>query len=197
VRVSYSDGQKGIAKPNEVCLSQGGEQPGKEESIELPPRNLLADILSIGVLLLIGTGLIVDILGGLPKRSVAPKLDTAQLYAQTTEQRPVETKSEPALFGPTARSTSGYASLQPTPSLVIKGLPGSPYQPPVTSKPALRRFASESDAKQRSSTGKKSAENRGSTRKWPKAFILYLEAHEKDLRKVLRRSETAALNARK
>ena len=35
---------------------------------------------------------------------------------------------------------------------------------------ASRRFASELDAKQRSAVGKKSAENRDSTRNWPKAF---------------------------
>ena len=193
-------------------MLQGGKQPGKEDSIELPPRDLPADILSIVALLLIGTGLIVNILGGLPKKNVAPKVNTAQLNAQTTEQRPVETKPEPAPFDPTARSTSGYRSSLPSPSLVIKGLPGShfqepslvikgfpgsPYQPPVTSTPALRRFAPASDAKQRSAMGKKPAEHRHSTRKWSKAFILYLEAHEKDLRKILRRSETAALNARK
>jgi hypothetical protein len=154
-------------KPSEVCLLQGG-QLGKVGSIEVPPRSLLADVLSIVVLLLIGTGLIVDISRVLQKKNVAPKVDTAQLNAQTTEQRPVETKPEPALFDPTARSTSGYRSSLPTSSLVIKGFPGSPYQPPVTSKSALRRFASESDAKQRSAVGKKSAENRDSTRKWPK-----------------------------
>ena len=190
-------------KRSEVCLLQGGKQPGKEGSVEPPPRNLLADILSIAVLLLIGTGLIVNILGGLPKKNVAPKLDTAQLNAQTTQQTPVETKPEPALFDPTARSTSGYPSSLPKPSLVIKGLTGSPYQPPVTSRPALRRFGPESDARgwsshpQRSAAGKKSTENLESTRTWPKAFILYLEAHENDLRKIQRRSETAALNARK
>jgi hypothetical protein len=199
-------------KLNEVCLLQGGMRPGKADSIELPPRDLPADILSIVALLLIGTGLIVNILGGLPKKNVAPKADTAQLNAQTTEQRPVETKPEPALFDPTARSTSGYRSSLPSPSLVIKGFPGShfqepssvikgfpgsPYQPPVTSTPALRRFAPASDAKQRSAVGKKPAENRHSTRKWPKALISYLGAHQNGVRKILRRSETAAFNARK
>ena len=139
-------------------------------------------------------GMTSAMLGGAPPiKSEAPRPDTAELNAHTLQDA-VGVESKPTSMDPPVRSTSGYASLLPTPGSLIKGFPGSPYQPPVTSKPVLRRFGTESDVRGRRFHRKLSAvDNWGSKRKWPKAFVLYLEAHQKFLRKLQENSQTASL----
>jgi len=62
-----------------------GKQPGKEnivEAIKPPPRNLLADIVSIGVLILMGAGAILAILDALPKKDAGPAELSARNMAE-------------------------------------------------------------------------------------------------------------------
>jgi uncharacterized protein (DUF1330 family) len=87
--------------------------------------------------------------------------------------------------------------------VVLKGLPGSLDQtPPVTKKSAPRRFDIESYARERrvkpqfSVAAQKSRYARYSKRKSPKAFIMYLEAHQDLLRKIQRGGQTASASTK-
>ena len=193
-------------KPSEVCLPQGGKQPGKEGivgSIEPPPRNLLADIVSVVVLLLIGAGAILAISGTLQEKAATRQQDPAELNTQNMRQETVNVGSRPANLDPAMRTISDDASSLPTQDLVIKGLPGSPYQTPsLARKRVLRRLGTEPDARgwrfqhQLSAMAQKLGYARDSKRKWPKAFIKYLEAHQDFLRKIRRPSEIEAPSTR-
>jgi hypothetical protein len=165
---------------------------GKESSTEPPPRNLLADIASIGVFLLIGMGAILAISDALPKKGATREPDPAALNAQNMREDTVDVGSRPANLDPPVRTISDDPSSPLTQDPVIRGLPGSPYHPPPTRKPVLRRFGTESDASERlvqrqfSMAARRPRFTPDSKRKWPKAFIMYLEAHQNYLRKLRR-----------
>ena len=180
-----------------------GKQPGKDDIVECKeqvPLSRFAARVAIGVLILIGTGAILAISGARPKKSVAQKLDTVELNAQNMRQDAVDVASTPANVNPPARSTSGYAPSIPTQGLVLTGLPGSLYQtPPLTRKPALRRFATEADStrhfqRQLSAGGQKSGSAPHSKKEWPKAFVRYLEAHRDYLRAIMGHATATAPN---
>jgi hypothetical protein len=188
-----------------VGLPKGGKQPGKDGIVEckvLPPRNLLADIVSIGVLLLIGAGAILAISDDLPKKDATRPLESAELNGQNVRQETVDVGPEPPNLELAIRTISTDASSILTQDPAIKGLPGSPYQPSLTSKPAPRRLGTELDVRGRhfhrqlSAVAQKPGHPLDKKGKWPKAFIMYLEAHRDLLRKILRQSETASPNTR-
>ena len=171
------------------------------EGTEQLPLSRLAAMAVIGVLILIGlTSAILAISGARPKKSVARKVDTAELKTQNIQPGAVGVSSTPATLDPPARNTSGYPSSIPTQGVVLAGLPGSLYQtPPPTRKPALRRVGTESDATGRSkrqlSAGiRKSGAAPRSKKQWPKAFERYLEAHRDYLRAILRHPEPTTPN---
>jgi hypothetical protein len=171
-----------------------GKQPGKDDIVECKeqvPLSRLAAMVAIGVLILIGTGAILAISGARPNKSVARKLNTAELKAQNRRAGAVDVGSTPATLNPPARSTSDYASSTPTQGVVLTGIPGSLYQTlPLARKPALRRFDTETDSTRRSkrqlSAGvQKSGSVSSGMKKWPKAFVRYLEAHRDYLKAIL------------
>jgi hypothetical protein len=117
-----------------------GKQPGKDDIVEckeeLPPDRI-GPALAIGSLVFIGVAsAALSILWDSPKKTEPLKPDTAELNAHT-QQDAVAAESKPTSMDPPVRSTSGYSSLLPTPSLVEKGLPGSPYQEP---SPVIKVF---------------------------------------------------------
>ena len=184
-----------------------GKQPGKNDIIEGTeqlPLSRLAAMTAIGVLILIGlTSAILAISGARPKKGVARKVDTAELKTQNIRPGAVGVRSTPATLNPPARNTSGYPSSIPTQGVVLAGLaglPGSLYQtPPLTRKPALRRFGTESDAtgrskRQLSAGTQKSGAAPRSKKQWPKAFVRYLQAHRDYLRAILRHREPITPN---
>lgn len=160
----------------------------------------LATIAGICLLMLIATGAILAIWEDLAKKSETHKADAAQLNVRKMQQGAVAIASTPANSDLRATSTSGYPSSLTTEDLAIKGLPGGPHQ--VTRKRTPRRFGTESDEKDRrlrshlSVVARKSGYGPDWKSKWPKAFVIYLEAHQNYLRKILRRSETASPNTR-
>jgi hypothetical protein len=178
------------------------KQPGKDDNVECKetlPLSRLACMVAIGGLILIGmTSAILAISGARPKKSVARKLDTAELNTQNMRQDSVDVGSKPTYLEPAARSTSGYASSIPTQGVVQTGLPGSFYQTsPLTRKPALTRFGAGPAATGRSFRHQLSAEVQKSgfasysKKEWPKAFVKYLEAHRDYLRALREHSEAA------
>ena len=180
-----------------------GKQTGKDDIVECKeqvPLSRFAAMVSVGVLILIGTGAILAISGTRPKKIATGKPDVTELNAQHIHQNAVVVESKPANLDPPVRSTSGYASSLPTQAVVLPGLPGSLYQtPPLTRKPALRRFVTKMDATGRSrrqlSTGtQKSGSVPYSKNEWPKAFVRYLEAHRDYLRAVMRDDAATAPN---
>lgn len=181
-----------------------GKQPGKDGIIECtqtPPPNRLAALVAIGVLILIGTGAVLGILDLLPKKDVTHQLDAPVLKVQNMPQDAIAVESKPANDDQPATSTSGYPSSLPMQHLLIKGLPESSYQPLLTRKPALRRFGPDSATRgwrfqrQLADVARKPDYARDK-RKWPKAFVMYLEAHQDFLRKILRTSQIASPNTR-
>ena len=186
-------------------LPKGGKQPGKDgivECKELPPRNLLADIVSIGVLLLIGAGAILAISDDLPKKDATRPLESAELNRQNVRQDTVDLGPGPTNLEPAIRTISDDPSSILTQDLAIKGPPESPYQPSLTSKPAPRRLATELDVRGRrfhrqlSALAQKPGHPLDNKGKWPKVFVMYLEAHQAFLRKIFRHSETVSPNTR-
>jgi hypothetical protein len=182
-----------------------GKQPAKDGIIEctqIPPPNRLADLVGIGFMILIGTGAILGILDALPKKDVTHQLDAPVPKVQNMPQDAAAVESKAANADLAATGTSGYPSSLPIQSLLIEGLPGSPYQAPLTRKPALRRFGPDSHARgwrlqrELADVAQKLGYARDSKRKWPKAFIMYLEAHRDFLRKIRRHSETTSSNTR-
>ncbi|MGA8657707.1 MAG: hypothetical protein WB586_16300 [Chthoniobacterales bacterium] len=183
-----------------------GKQPGKDGIIECTeqlPWDRFAAMVAMGGLILIGmTIAILAISSARPKNRIARKPDTAQLNAPRMQQDAVDIGSKPANLDPLASSTSGYPSPLPTQGLVIKDPSGSPYEPPLTRKPALRRFVTKSDTREwrfqrhLSAVVQKPGYARDNKRKWAKAFIMYLEAHRDFLRKIQRPSEIASPNVR-
>ena len=147
-------------------------------------------MVAIGVLILIGTGSILAISGARPKKVATDKPDLAELNAQHIHQNAVVVESKPANLGPPERVTSEQVSSPVTQDLTIKGLPGSAYQPPPTRKRARdRKFQH-----QFSVSAQKSRSGPNSKMHWPKAFVMYLEAHQEYLRAILRHGATAAAN---
>jgi hypothetical protein len=180
-----------------------GKQPGKDDIVECKEQLSLsrfAAVMAIGVLILIGTGAILAISGARPKQTVARKQDTAELKAQNMRQDAADVGSTPATPIPPLKSTSGYASSIPTQGVVLPGLPGTLYQtPPLTRKPALRRFGTETDSSRRfqrqlSAGTQNSGSAPRSKKEWPKAFVRYLEAHRDYLRAILRHDAATTPN---
>jgi hypothetical protein len=172
---------------------KAGKQPGKDDIVECKeqvPLSRFAAMVAIGVLILIGTGAILAISGTRPKKIATGKTDVTELNAQHIHQNAVVAESKPANLYPPERVTSEPVFSPPTQDLAIKGLPGSPYQPPPTRKRARdRKFQHQFFVfAQKSSSGPNSKMH------WPKAFIMYLEAHQEYLRAILKHSATAAPN---
>jgi hypothetical protein len=142
---------------------------------------------AIGGLILIGmTSAILAISGAHPKKSVARKLDTAELKALNMRQDAVVVGSKPANLNPPARSTSGYPSSILTQGIVLTGIPGRLYQtPPLRTKPVLTRFGTETDATRRPQR-QLSRSARYSKKDWAKAFVRYLEVSRDRLGAILR-----------
>ncbi len=181
-----------------------GKPPGKNDIIECKPQvplGRLACMAAMGGLFLIGlTSAMLAISGGPPKKSEARKLDAAEFNGQHMQQDAVDVGSKPANLDPSARSTSGYPSSLPTPGLVIKDPPGTPYQPRLTRKSSPGRFGMQSDARewrferQPSVVARRPRSAPGNKRNWPKTFIMYLKAHQGYLRKALRYGQTDSPN---
>ena len=189
-----------------------GKQPGKSdimEGTEQLPLSRLAAMAVIGVLILIGLmSAILAISGARPKKSVARKVDTAELKTQNIQPGAVGVRSTSATLNPPARniglpffdtnarrcaSRSSRSSRKPL-SDASANEKASPQR-----KPALRRFGTESDATGRSkrqlSAGiQKSGAAPRSKKQWPKAFVRYLEAHRDYLRAILRHPEPTTPN---
>jgi hypothetical protein len=174
----------------------------KGSGTEALRRTWLAPIVAIGLLMLIATGAILAIWEDLAKKSETHKVDAAQLNVRKMQQDAVAIESTPAKSDLRATSTSDDPSSLTTEDLVIEGLLGGPDRLPVTRKRTPRRFGTESDEKDRrfrshlSVVARKSGYGPDWKSKWPKAFVIYLEAHQNYLRKILRHSETASLNSR-
>ena len=166
---------------------------GVIECRQKPPWNWLADIASIGVLILTATG-ILAISDALQKKGVTGKLDPTQMNIQNARQDTVAVDSRPANPEPALRPISDNPSLPPTQSTVIRGLPGGSFEPSATGKPAPRRLGTESGVRgwrfhrQFSDVAQRPGHPQENKRKWPKQFIMYLEAHQSFLRKILRHS---------
>ena len=114
-------------KPSEVWLPKGGKHSDKDGIIECtqkPRRNWLADMVSIGVLILTAMG-ILAISDALQKKGVTGKLDPTQLNIQNVRQDTVAVDSRPTNPEPALRPISGDPSSPPTQSTVIGGLPGA------------------------------------------------------------------------
>ena len=117
-------------KPSEVWLPKGGKHSGKDGVIECTqkrPWNWLADIVWIGVLILIGTG-ILAISDAFQKKGVPGKLDPTELNVQNVRQDTVEVDSRPTTPEPAFRPISDDPSSPPIQSAVIRGLPGSSFR---------------------------------------------------------------------
>src|SRR5215831_12412435 len=175
---------------------------GRSDLPAKPPRNWLADMVSIGVLILTATGILV-ISDALQKKEVTGKLDRTQLNIQNVRQDTVAVDSRPTSPEPVLRPISDDPSSPPTQSTVIGGLRGGSFEPSATGKPAPRRLGTESDVRgwrfrrQYTDAAQKTGPPQENKRKWPKAFIMYLDAHQDYLRKILRHSETASPDTRK
>src|SRR6516164_925057 len=186
-------------KPSEVWLPKGRTHSGRDGVIECTqkwPWNWLAAIVWIGVLILTATG-ILAISDALQKKGVTGKLDPTQLNVQNVRQDTVAVDSRPTNSEPALRPISHDPSSPPTQSTVIGGLPVRSFEPSATGKPAPGRLGTESDLRgwhfhrQFSDVAQKPGHRQENKRKWPKAFIIYLEAHQSFLRKMLRHGETA------
>jgi hypothetical protein len=184
---------------------KSGKQPGKDEIVECKeqlPLNQLACRVAVGGLILIGiTSAILAISGTTPKKSVARRLDTGELNAQNRRLDGIDVGAKPTNLAPPAPSTSGYPFSIPTQGIVSTALPGSLYQtPPLTRKPALERFGAESGARERfqhpSVVSRRPRSAPAKKRKWSKTFIMYLEAHQDFLRKILGTSQIASSKTR-
>ena len=183
-----------------------GKQPGKDDIVECKeqlPLSRIAAMVAIGVLMLIGTGAILAISGPRLKKNVTPKLDAAEPNVQDMRQDSVGVGSKPTDLDSPVRNAPGYPSSVLTQGVVLKGLPGSLEEtPPLTKKSVPRRFGTESSARERrikrqvSVVAQKSGYAPYSKRKWPKAFLMYLEAHKNLLRKIQRHSETTSPGTR-
>src|SRR6516164_2925629 len=189
-------------KPSEVWLRKGRTHSGRDGAIECTqkrPWNWLADMVWIGVLILTATG-ILAISDALQKKGVTGKLDPTQANIQNLRQDTVAVDSRPTNPEPALRPISDDPSSPPTQSTVTGGLPGSSFEPSATGKPAPRRLGTESNLRgwrfhrQFSDVTQKPGHPQENKRKWPKAFMMYLEAHQSFLRKILRHSETASPN---
>ena len=129
-------------KPREVWLPKGRTHSSRDGVIECrqkPPWNWLADIASIGVLILTATG-ILAISDALQKKGVTGKLDPTQANIQNVRQDTVAVDSRPTNPEPALRPISDDPSSPPTQSTVTGGLPGSSFEPSATGKPAPRRL---------------------------------------------------------
>ena len=191
-------------KRSEVWLPKGGTHSARDGVIECTqkrPWNWLVDIVWIGVLILTATG-ILAISGVLQKKGVTGRLDPTERNVQNVRQDTVEVNSKPLSPEPGLRPILDDPSSPPIQSAVIRGLPGSSFEPSATGKPASRRLGTESDVRgwhfhrQFSAVAQKPSHPKDNKGKWPKAFIMYLEAHHSLLRKMLRYSATAPPNTR-
>jgi hypothetical protein len=184
---------------------KSGKQLGKDDIVECKQQlslDRLAAIVAIGVLLIGMSGAILAISGPRLRKNAPPKLDAAGSNVQNTQQA-VAVGSKATDLNQPAKSTPGYPSSASTQGIVLKGLPGSLDQtPPVTKKSAPRRYDIESYARERrvkpqsSVVAQKSRYARYSKRKSPKAFIMYLEAHQDLLRKIQRGGQTASASTK-
>jgi hypothetical protein len=182
-------------KRSEVWLPKGRTHSGRDGVIECTqkrPWNWLAHIVWIGVLILTATG-ILAISDALQKKGVTGKPAPTELNVQNVRQDRVEVDSRPINPEPSP----------PTQSTVIRGLPGSSFEPSATGKPTPGRLGTESDVRgwqfhrQFSAVAQKPSHLQNNKGKWPKAFTMFLEAHQSFLRKMLRHSETVSPNTRK
>src|SRR5215472_8663182 len=129
-------------KPSEVWLPKGAKHSGKDGIIEWtqkPPRNWLADMVSIGVLILTAAG-ILAISDALQRKGVTVKLDPTELNVQNVRQDTVDVDARPTNLEPALRAISHDPSSPPTQSAVIRSLPGRSFEPPLTGKPAPRHL---------------------------------------------------------
>lgn len=187
-------------KPSEVWLPKGRTHSSRDGVIECTqkrPWNWLADIVWIGVLILTATG-ILAISDALQKKGVTGKPDPPKLNVQNVRQDTVAVDSRPNNFESALRPISDDSSSSPIQSAVIRGLPGSSFEPSATGKPVSRRLGTESDVRgwhfhrQFSAVAQKPSHLQNNKGKWPKAFAMFLEAHQSLLRKMLRHSETVS-----
>lgn len=192
-------------KFSRIWLPKREKHPDKDgitECAEPLTLDRLTARLAIGGVVLIGvTSAVLGILWDSPKKTVPLKVDAAQLSAQRTQQDPLDVKSKSAMFDAPMRGSLGYPSSLPTPGLVINAPPASPDQPPPVRKPTVRRSDTESEAREGrfprrlSPAAQKPTYVRDGNRKWPKAFVTYLDAH-RDFLRTLRHGETASANTR-
>ena len=88
--------------------SKKGAQSGNDAIVECTKsarRNLLADIVSIGILILI-TGAILGIPDPLPKKGATRQLEPAEVKAQNIRQDALDVGSRPASLDPPETTTS-------------------------------------------------------------------------------------------
>ena len=126
-------------KPSEVWLPKGrthSSRDGVVECTQKPPWNWLADIVSIGVLILTAAG-ILAVSDALQKKGVAGKPDPTELNVLNVRQDTVEVDSRPTNPEPASRPISDDPSSPPIQSVVIRGLPGSSFESSATDKPAF------------------------------------------------------------
>jgi hypothetical protein len=183
-------------KFNRIWLPKAEKRPAKDDITEcaepLTVDRLTARLAIGSVVFIVVTSAVLAILWDSSKKSVPLKMDAAQLSAQLAQQDAVDVKSKSVMLDPPVRGTLGYLSSLPTPELAIKAPPASPDQPALVKKPAAQRFGTESEARwwrfphRLSAAAQKPGHVRDSKRKWPKAFIDYLEAHQDFLRETLR-----------
>ncbi|MGA8659689.1 MAG: hypothetical protein WB586_26505 [Chthoniobacterales bacterium] len=160
------------------------KQPGQDDIVEFKeqlPLSRFVAIVASGVLILVGTGAILAIWVALPKKSVTHKLDTAEQVVQNVQPDTVAVESKPANPDLPARTTSEQVSSVPTQDLVIKGIPGNPYQ----STPTRKRTRERKFKYSFSLLSQKSRSGPNNKMHWPRGFVMYLEAHEKYLRAIL------------
>ena len=163
------------------------EQPDKNAIVgrtKSARQNLLAGIVSIGLLMLI-TGAILGILDPLPKKGATRHLESAYVNAQNVRQGALDVGSRPASLDRPETITSDDAFSTLPQGAVTRGLPVSPYQPPLTTKPARGQH-------RLSAMIQKPRHTQNTKTRWPKAFIMYLDAHHDYLKKILRHKETAS-----
>ena len=197
-----------VDKSAEVSRWKRSDKEGNRESREpgapqLPPDRISA-VLVIGSLALIFVTIAMLTIADIrPDNDTLREPDTAELNAKNMQQHLGGVQSQPLrLDGAPMGITPNRVSSPRTQTAVIKGLPGSHYRTPLTRTPALRRFDTEWDARERGKERQLSAvaQRLGSApeskKERLKVLTTYLKHYRDFLRNVRRHSKTALSHKR-
>ena len=184
--------------PSDPAHSEEGNRESREPAApQLPPDRLYVALV-IGSLVSIFVTMAILIIWDIrSNEDTTGEPDVTELNAENMQQPLVGLQSEP--FRPDdapMRITPRWGSSLPQ-SAVIRGLPGMPDWAPLTRGPALVRFDTEWDARERgieaqlSAAAQSSRSAPESKKKRLKGLTMYLELGRDYLRNVRRHSKTA------